>query len=424
MDTHHLRNLLHPDLLRQRLESEGVPRTTLSFYRYVRLADAEALRHTLYQEWEALGVLGRTYLSQEGINAQVSLPTQNLEAFRANLDGREAFRGVPWKIAVEDDGKSFLKLILKVRKKIVADGLADDAFDVTNVGTHLDAKTFNQKMEEGAVVIDMRNNYECLIGHFEGAYLPKADNFRGAIDEVTEMLRATEAQTDDQGVGSVDPLGRPTQQPEILLYCTGGIRCEKASAYLKHEGFTNVAQLHGGIIDYARQLKAEGLPSKYKGQNFVFDERLAERITDDVVSTCMQCGTTSDRITNCHEATCNMLLVQCEACAAKYADCCSPSCREIHQLPIETQRVWRKGRSTRSTKTKAINDPEGLRQRIREEEAILAEKGTLHPEIVRAGNFPPQLTDIIQRAEQGQEISDPYNSSDRTTFSGSVAASN
>ncbi len=146
-----------------------------------------------------------------------------------------------------------------------------------------------------------------------------------------------------------------------------------------------MGQLHGGIIDYARQLKAEGLESKYKGQNFVFDERLAERITDDVVSTCMQCGTKNDRISNCHEVTCNMLLVQCEACAVKYANCCSPSCSEIHQLPIEAQRTWRKGRSTRSTKTKAVNDPEGLRQRIREEEERLALNGTLHPEIRTGG---------------------------------------
>ncbi|MBL7953437.1 MAG: rhodanese domain-containing protein [Flavobacteriales bacterium] len=389
MDPHRLRNLRSPEQLRARLEGERQRRTTLSFYRYVRLTDVETLRHTLYQEWEALGVLGRIYLSQEGINAQLSLPTANLEAFRAALNTREAFAEVPWKIAVEDDGKSFLKLIIKVKKKIVADGLADDAFDVTNVGAHLDARTFNQKMEQGALVIDMRNNYECLIGHFEGAYLPKADNFRGAIEEVTKMLRAKEAQTDDQGARSVDPVipassreGRPTTAPEILLYCTGGIRCEKASAYLKHQGYTNVSQLHGGIIDYARQLKAEGLKSKYLGQNFVFDERLAERITDDVVSSCMQCGTKSDRITNCHEATCNMLLVQCEACATKYADCCSPSCREIHQLPIEVQRVWRKGRSTRSTKTKAVNDTDGLRQRIREEEELLTLNGTLHPELM------------------------------------------
>jgi UPF0176 protein len=385
METHRLRNLLHPELLRGRLAHEGRPRTTLSFYRYVRLADVEDLRHALYRDWEALGVLGRIYVSQEGINAQVSVPTANLEAFRANLEGREAFRGIPWKIAVEDDGKSFLKLVLKVRKKIVADGLADDAFDVTDVGDHLDAASFNRKMAEGAVVIDMRNNYECLIGHFEGAYLPKADTFRGAIEEVVEVLNARSTQAPDQGACIVDPPGRhPTPQPEILLYCTGGIRCEKASAYLRHKGFTNVGQLHGGIIDYARQVKAQGLESKYKGQNFVFDERLAERITDDVVSTCMQCGAPCDRITNCQEASCNMLLVQCEACAAKYAQCCSPSCREIHQLPAETQRAWRKGRSTRSSKTKAINDPEGLRQRIRAEEEQLARTGTLHPEIIQA----------------------------------------
>ena len=365
MDAHRLRNLLAPDILRNKLEIEGAPRTTLSFYRYVRLTDVDYLRDTLYQEWETLGVLGRIYIAPEGINAQVSVPTNNLEHFRKALDAREAFANVPWKIAVEDDGKSFLKLAIKVKKKIVADGLADDAFDVTNVGAHLDARTFNRKMEEGALVIDMRNNYECLIGHFEGAYLPKADTFRGAIEEVVDTLRRAQRDSGE----------------EILLYCTGGIRCEKASAYLKHEGFTNVAQLHGGIIDYARQLKAEGLKSKYLGQNFVFDERLAERITDDVVSTCMQCGTKSDRITNCHEATCNMLLVQCEACATKYADCCSPSCREIHQLPIEAQRAWRKGRSTRSTKTKAVNDPEGLRRRIREEEELLALNGTLHTEL-------------------------------------------
>ncbi|MFT3884753.1 MAG: tRNA uridine(34) hydroxylase [Flavobacteriales bacterium] len=419
MDPHRLRNLRSPEELRARLAREDVPRTTLSFYRYVRLRDVDALRHALYAEWEALGVLGRIYVSQEGINAQVSVPTANLDAFRANLDSREAFRDVPWKIAVADDGRSFLKLIIKAKRKIVADGLADDAFDVTNVGTHLDAKTFNRKIDEGALVIDMRNNYECLIGHFEGAYLPKADTFRGAIEEVVDMLRQKEvngewemvngadALISGAGTCTSDPPGRPSSDaPEILLYCTGGIRCEKASAYLKHHGFTNVAQLHGGIIDYARQLKAEGLESRYLGQNFVFDERLAERITDHVVSTCMQCGTPSDRISNCHEATCNMLLVQCEACAAKYADCCSPSCRKIHQLPIDVQRAWRKGRSTRSTKTKAINDPEALRKRIREEEELLAVNGTLHTSVAEAySRRPLELTKLNSDAVHVSEIS-------------------
>lgn len=235
------------------------------------------------------------------------------------------------------------------------------------MGEHLDATTFNRRIEEGALVIDMRNNYECMIGHFEGAYLPKADTFRGAIEEVKEVMTLRQR----QGEGL----------PEVLLYCTGGIRCEKASAYLRHHGFSNVGQLHGGIIDYARQIKAEGLTSKYKGQNFVFDGRLAERITDDVVSTCTQCGTPNDRITNCKQHCCNLLLVQCDACATKYANCCSPGCREIHTLPEEVQKQWRKGRGSASAKSKAITDPEGLRDRIREEEELLALNGTLHPEL-------------------------------------------
>ena len=381
LDTHHLRNLLAPELLRKRLNAETAPRTTLSFYRYVRLLEVEALRHALYMEWESLGVLGRIYLAPEGINAQVSIPARNLQDFRKALDARPEFADVPWKIAVEDDGKSFLKLAIKVKKKIVADGLADDAFDVTNVGAHLDAATFNRKMAEGAVVIDMRNNYECAIGHFEGAYLPTSDNFRGAIDEVTGMLR--------QRTCSVDPVGRPATEPEILLYCTGGIRCEKASAYLKHQGFTKVGQLHGGIIDYARQIKAQGLPSKYKGQNFVFDERLAERITDEVVGRCMQCGAPSDRIANCMEASCNVMLVQCEACATKYHNCCSPSCREVHDLPEAVQREWRKGRVTRSTWQKAIGDGAAWQAHIQQEEERLAAEGTLHPELTKLNQRTP-----------------------------------
>lgn len=389
LDTHHLRNLLAPELLRKRLESETAPRTTLSFYRYVRLSEVEALRHVLYAEWETLGVLGRIYLAPEGINAQVSVPSHRLQDFRKALDARPEFAGVPWKIAVEDDGKSFLKLAIKVKKKIVADGLADDAFDVTNVGAHLDAATFNRKMQEGALVIDMRNNYECAIGHFEGAYLPKADNFRGAIDEVVEMLRSQPAKSTDQGTRIVDPPGRPAADPEVLLYCTGGIRCEKASAYLKHQGFTKVGQLHGGIIDYARQIKAQGLPSKYKGQNFVFDERLAERITEEVVGRCMQCGQPSDRIANCMEASCNVMLVQCEACATKYHNCCSPSCREVHDLPQAVQREWRKGRVTRSTWQKAIGDGVAWQAHIQQEEERLAAEGTLHPELTKLNQRTP-----------------------------------
>jgi UPF0176 protein len=421
MEAHELRNKYGPQELRARLEAEGFPRTTLSFYRYVQLADPVALRNELYSEWEALGVLGRIYLAHEGINAQLSVPTHHFEAFRKAIDARPEFANVPFKIAVEPTsaeasaGKgqwhSFLKLILKVRPKLVADGLADNAFDVSNVGEHLDAEAFNRKLEEGALVVDMRNNYECLVGHFEGAYLPKAETFRGAIDEVVDMLRqqgSQDAVSSDRSTQCSDTYRSDGTDagPEILLYCTGGIRCEKASAWLRHHGITNVGQLHGGIIDYARQVRAKGLPSKYKGQNFVFDGRLAERITADVVSTCMQCGQASDRITNCQQHTCNVLLVQCEACATKYADCCTPSCREIHLLPEEVQREWRKGKPSASAKMKAVRDPEALRKRIAEEEVLLAQKGTLHPEIVSAKDLAsPQLRNITSEEEPEREIS-------------------
>ncbi len=362
MDTHRLRNRHRPDILEARLAREGTARTTLSFYRYVRLADATALRDVLYAEWEALGVLGRVYLAPEGINAQVSVPLENLEGFRAALDAHAYFASVPWKIALEEESRSFLKLTVKVKRKLVADGLPDDAFDVTDVGEHLDAAAFHAHMAAGARVVDLRNSYESAIGHFDGAYLPKADTFRGTLDEVLTALEGHE-------------------RSPVLLYCTGGIRCEKASAWLRHHGFRHVGQLHGGIIDYAHQVRRAGLASRFHGRNFVFDGRMAERVTDDVVGACMQCGTTSDRIANCREESCNLLLVQCEACAARYHDCCSPGCREIHDLPRAVQDAWRKGRITRSTKTKAINDPEGLRRRIREEEELLAFHGTLHPEL-------------------------------------------
>jgi len=394
MEAHELRNKFGPRELRARLEAEGFPRTTLSFYRYVRIEDPATLRNALYAEWEALGVLGRIYLAHEGINAQLSVPTHYFKAFRKAIDARPEFTSVPFKIAVEDDGKSFLKLTLKVRPKLVADGLTDDAFDVGNVGEHLDAEAFNRKVEEGALVVDMRNNYECLVGHFEGAYLPKAETFRGAIEEVVEMLRSQGTRDLGDRTFTVDPLGRPSDTPEVLLYCTGGIRCEKASAWLRHHGITNVGQLHGGIIDYARQVRAKGLPSKYKGQNFVFDGRLAERITDDVVSTCMQCCQPGNRITNCQQHTCNVLLVQCEACAAKYSDCCTPSCREIHLLPEEVQREWRKGKPSASAKMKAVRDPEALRARIRQEEEVLAAGGSLHPELTGITSGPNDRREI------------------------------
>lgn len=321
-----LHNRVDKRELKKKMMEEPIKRITLSFYRYVIIENVGEYRDLLYKRWEALNVKGRIYVAREGINAQLSVPEINFEKFRQDTDSDKYLTKVPFKIAVEDDGKSFYKLALKVRKKIVADGLNDDAFDVTNVGKHLTAKEFNEALEqEETVVVDMRNHYESEVGRFEKAICPDVDTFREELEWVTENLK-------------------DKKDKKVLLYCTGGIRCEKASAYFKHQGFQDVNQLHGGIIDYARQIKQQGLESKFKGKNFVFDERLGEKITDDVISVCHQCGEPCDEHTNCANDDCHLLFIQCPKCKEKMKNCCTPECIATAELPIEEQRKLRKGR--------------------------------------------------------------------------------
>ena len=306
-----------------KLERESFKRKTVSFYRYVILESPFQLRDQLYAHWKELGVLGRIYLAHEGVNAQLSVPEHNWDAFVKNVHANEYFAAMPFKIAVED-GQSFFKLTIKVRNQIVADGLKIDEYDVTNVGKHLDAKQWNEAMENGAIVVDMRNHYESEIGKFKGAICPEVETFKEELPEVKALLKGKE-------------------QEQILLYCTGGIRCEKTSAYLKHHGFNDVGQLHGGIIDYARQLeKNEKLENKFEGKNFVFDERLGERISNKIISKCHQCGWPSDTHINCRNVNCNLLFIQCKTCKKDHEGCCSPDCIKVKNLPPEKQEKIRK----------------------------------------------------------------------------------
>lgn len=322
-----LYNRVNAKELRKRIEEDPTPRTTLSFYRYVILENPQHMRDTLYAEWFPLGVLGRIYVAHEGINAQLSLPTEQLDAFRAVLFAHPEFNEMPFKIAVEDDGKSFFKLAIKVRKKIVADGLDDNAFDVTNVGRHLNAEEFNQALEQpDTIVVDMRNHYEAEVGRFDKAITPDVDTFREELPWVVEHLK-------DQ------------KDKKILMYCTGGIRCEKASAYLRHHGFQDVNQLHGGIIAYAQEIRQKGIPSRFKGKNFVFDDRLGERITDDILSACHQCGAPCDTHTNCLNEDCNLLFIQCDTCREQMGNCCSEACLEISRMPEAERKALRKGQT-------------------------------------------------------------------------------
>ena len=313
----------------EKLNKESFNRKTASFYRYVILDTPLALRDKLYLQWKELGVLGRIYLAHEGINAQLSVPENNWKKFVSNINSYSQFKEMPFKIAVEDDGKSFFKLTIKMRNQIVADGLKLGEYDVSNVGMHLDAKAWNKAMNNGATVVDMRNHYESEIGKFEGAICPKAETFKEELPEVKELLEGKEEQ-------------------QILLYCTGGIRCEKTSAYLKHHGFADVNQLYGGIIDYARQLQQDKtLENKFEGKNFVFDERLGERISNKIISNCHQCGTPSDTHINCKNVNCNLLFIQCEKCKKEHEGCCSPKCISIKNLPQEKRDKIRKGQQNR-----------------------------------------------------------------------------
>lgn len=319
-------NIYDKRLLKEKLAEETFKRVTLSFYRYVKIEHVEEFRNTLFNTFTDLQVLGRIYVASEGINAQLSVPEQNFEAFKSFINANDFLKDVAFKIAVEDDGKSFYKLIVRIKSKIVADGLKDDSFDVTNVGNHLDAVSFNKAIENpNTIVIDMRNHYESEVGKFENAICPDADTFRDALPKAVELVKGKE-------------------DHKILLYCTGGIRCEKASAYFRHHGFKDVNQLYGGIIEYAREVNQKGLPSHFIGKNFVFDERMGERITKDIISRCHQCDKLSDRHVNCANDDCHLLFIQCEECADKYNGCCTPHCREIAALPVEEQIKLRKGK--------------------------------------------------------------------------------
>ena len=308
------------------IEKAGKERLTLSFYAYAQIGNPQQLRDDLFIKWDSLDVLGRIYVAQEGINAQLSLPADNFEAFKNHLDSIPFLKGIRLNIAIEQDNMSFLKLKVKVRDKIVADGLNDDTFDVTNKGVHLSAKDFNEMLSNpNTVCVDMRNHYESEIGHFDGAVTPVVDTFRESLDIIEADLREHK------------------EEKNLLMYCTGGIRCEKASAYYKHKGFKNVYQLEGGIIEYTRQVNAEGIENKFIGKNFVFDDRRAEKISDHVIAKCHQCGNPFDVHTNCANDACHLLFLQCDTCKEEMNNCCSTTCKDIHAMPFEEQKELRKG---------------------------------------------------------------------------------
>lgn len=318
-----LYNQKSKDLLVKKLESEDFNRTTCSFYKYVTIVDPITFRDKIYEEFDNLEILGRVYIAEEGMNAQISVPDKNWGLFLKLISSIKLLYDVDIKTAI-NDGISFYKLIVKVKKEIVAYNIPKNKFNMDVVGEHLNTKQFNEAIENSnTTVIDMRNIYESEVGQFISAEIPQVEKSKDLLPEVRKMLKGRE-------------------HHQVLLYCTGGIRCEKASSFLINEGIKNVKQLQGGIIQYAHDIKKEGLESKFVGKNFVFDARLGERVTEDIISTCHLCGEKSDSHKDCKNDACHILFIQCSKCDEKLNGCCSIECKKIASLPIDEQIKYRK----------------------------------------------------------------------------------
>lgn len=320
-----LHNRISRRELKERIQNDPTPRTTISFYHYFKIPNPKSFRDELYTHLKVLDVLGRIYVAEEGINAQINCPTAYLDAFRKYLYSIKPLNNLRLNTAVDDDSRSFYVLDIKVRNKIVADGIDDPLFDMSRKGKYVDAEHFNKLTNDPeTVVIDMRNHYEYEVGHFEKAIEIPSDTFREQLPMAADMMSAD-------------------KEKNIIMYCTGGIRCEKASAYMLHKGFKNVFHLEGGIINYVNQVKAKGLANKFHGKNFVFDQRLGERVTEEIISKCHQCGKPADTHVNCVNDACHLLFIQCDECREKMENTCSLECFDFIHLPADEQKKRRSG---------------------------------------------------------------------------------
>jgi len=323
MKKKNLFNKINRKDLKKALLNESFQRITVSFYKYFVIQKPNNFRDDLYEKLDRLKIFGRVYIASEGINAQINVPEGEWNKFINELNKIEDLKDVKLKKALQD-GKSFYKLTVKVKKELVAYNVSKDSYNMQKTGKHLTAEEYNKALDKpGTIIVDMRNYYESEIGKFQGAIIPNVETSKELLPKVKTLLEGNE-------------------EKEVLLYCTGGIRCEKASSYLIQNGFKHVNQLQGGIIQYAHEVKEKGLESKFLGKNFVFDERLGERVTDDIISFCHICNSPCDSHTDCKNDACHILFIQCEICSKKLNGCCSRECKDFANLPLEKQKLLRK----------------------------------------------------------------------------------
>lgn len=281
----------------------------LLFYKYVDVENPEIFKEKHLKECERIGLKGRILIAQEGINGSVAGTLEQTEYYKNLLMEDERFRDIMFK---EDIGREipFKKMQIKIKERIV--GLKEEV-DLRNTGNRLSPEEFlklydeNGKLKENVVVVDGRNGYEAKVGRFKGAICPDIEEFN-QFPKVVELLKGKE-------------------DKKIVMYCTGGIRCEKASAYLKEKGFKDVNQLHGGILTFGKKYP----DTVWEGKCMVFDKRLFSRINSldkDEKMFCEHCSKGCEFYKECRYPECNKFCFICFDCDSKWAGCCSERCFE------------------------------------------------------------------------------------------------
>lgn len=279
----------------------------IAYYHFTHLEDPEKEMSSHKKFFENRDIKGRIYLSQQGINGQISASPDAGKEYIAWMRSKPEFQKVEFKVQLCQD-HAFYKMVVKVRPQLVA---FDVPVDLSKRGEHVAPALWRKMLEEkgeDTILVDVRNSYESDVGYFEGAILPPCETFREFPAYAEELKK------------KVDP-----EKGKVMMYCTGGIRCEYYSAFLKEKGFKNIFQLDGGVINYGLK---EGT-KHWKGKLFVFDDRLVAPIHEEngeVISLCRHCSEKTDTYYNCANMDCNELYVCCKSCAKEFAGCCSPTC--------------------------------------------------------------------------------------------------
>jgi UPF0176 protein len=283
------------------------PYKFVAFYKYVRIEDAEQFASSHLAYCREIGIGGRIYIADEGINGQLSGTLEQCDQYMADLVKDARFHDVDFKVD-ESWKHGFRKIHVRYKKEIVHSGLKGIVDPILDTGKHLKADEFKAlKRKPGVVLLDVRSNYETRIGKFKDALTMDLENFR----EFPEKIKQLESQLKDK---------------TVITYCTGGIKCEKASLYLEKLGVKDVYQLEGGILKYAKEAGGED----FEGQCYVFDERVVADVNvvnPTVISHCIHCGAATPRIINCSNDLCNDQVVMCESCGWEWEGACSENCR-------------------------------------------------------------------------------------------------